>query len=267
MNSLQIRQLIQSALGVKEDGDFGKRTFAAYSRASRANDIIKLKTIQKLLGLPAQDIDGDSGPQTNGLMQQLGDSPDAADWPPTKRIVANLMMPAHSTAMHAPLGREERESTFGGPFKWRRKPEAGNAENIVIQGDWEEANIVTVEIPQLRKVPGNFSRMRWNKRGVEQLRALWADWDKAGLLGLVLSYEGSFVPRLIRGSTSALSNHAYGSAFDINYEWNQLGKTPAALGKRGCVRELVPIAHEHGFYWGGNFTRLDGMHFEICKLL
>ncbi len=27
-----------------------------------------------------------------------------------------------------------------------------------------------------------------------------------------------------------MSNHAYGSAFDINVAWNPLGKPPAALG-------------------------------------
>ena len=182
-------------------------------------------------------------------------------------MVANVLVPSDSTAMHAPLGREERERTFGGPFKWKRKPEPGNAENIVIAGDWEAENIVTVEIPQLRQVPGNFSRMRWNKRAVEQLKGLWAAWDKAGLLPLVLSYEGSFVPRLIRGSTSSLSNHAYGSAFDINYFWNQLGKTPAKRGTRGSVWELIPLAHEFGFFSGVHFTRLDGMHFEVCAIL
>jgi hypothetical protein len=30
---------------------------------------------------------------------------------------------------------------------------------------------------------------------------------------------------------------------------------------------LVGIANDNGFYWGGHFTRLDGMHFEIAKLL
>jgi len=29
----------------------------------------------------------------------------------------------------------------------------------------------------------------------------------------------------------------------------------------------VPLANEHGFYWGGHFRhRPDGMHFEIAVL-
>ena len=180
MKAIQTRVTIQNQIGVKPDGDFGKRSRAAYERAGSS----AIRAIQALLGLTGAAVDGERGPTTNALLQQLADSPDEAEWPPSKQIVANVLVPAHSTALHAPLGREERESTFGGPFKWRRQPEAGNAENIVIAGDWEVANIVTVEIPQLRKVPGNFSRMRWNKRGVEQLRSLWASWEKAGLLGL-----------------------------------------------------------------------------------
>ena len=46
-----------------------------------------------------------------------------------------------------------------------------------------------------------------------------------------------------------------------------LGAEPAWPGQRGCVFELVPIAHKFGFYWGGHFKRRDGMHFEMAKLL
>jgi hypothetical protein len=65
-----------------------------------------------------------------------------------------------------------------------------------------------------------------------------------------------------------LSNHAFGGAFDINDQWNGLGETPALVGARGCVRELVEIANRFGFFWGGHYShRPDGMHFEIARLL
>jgi len=64
-----------------------------------------------------------------------------------------------------------------------------------------------------------------------------------------------------------LSNHAFGSAFDINASFNALGVEPARVGDRGCVRELVTIANDHGFYWGGHFAkRPDGMHFEVANI-
>jgi hypothetical protein len=162
-----------------------------------------------------------------------------------------------------------RQAVFGA-FGFAPAPQPGNPEAIRILGDWEAQNIVKVEIPQLRGIEGlhRDGVIRWHRLCVEQLRALWAAWEKAGLLGLVQTYAGSYVPRFIRGSRSVLSNHAFGSAFDINAGWNPLGKTPPLAGRAGSVRELVPLANQHGFYWGGHFAaRPDGMHFEIARLL
>ena len=109
--------------------------------------------------------------------------------------------------------------------------------------------------------------MRFHRLAVGQLVALWAHWEKEGLLDRVLTWEGAFVARYVRGSSTNLSNHAFGSAFDINYAWNKLRKIPAFVGSKGSVRELVPIANEHGFFWGGHYeSRLDGMHFEVAVL-
>lgn len=264
MIARELRTTIQNLLHVTPDSDFGPKTWAAY-RAAASNSI---EEIQALLQGEGASCDGERGPETDALFRELDDFPAEREFGHPVSLAYGHLDGSHgSEAMHPPLSRSERETLFGGPFKWERRPERGNPENILILGEWEDRNIITVDIPQLRKVPGNFSRMRWNKRGVEQLKALWAAWEKAGLLDLVLSYEGSFVPRTIRGSTTSLSNHAYGTAFDINYHWNQLGATPAAEGEEGDVHPLVPLAHEHGFYWGGNFARLDGMHFELCTIL
>ena len=59
-----------------------------------------------------------------------------------------------------------------------------------------------------------------------------------------------------------------GTAFDINERWNNLGDPPARLGAQGSVREMVQIANQHGFHWGGHYDgRKDGMHFELARLL
>jgi hypothetical protein len=83
----------------------------------------------------------------------------------------------------------------------------------------------------------------------------------------VFPLNGAFVLRFIRGRTSTLSNHAYGSAFDINADETPLGARPRLVGQRGATRELVPLANKWGFYWGGHFgSRPDGMHFEVAFL-
>ena len=159
-----------------------------------------------------------------------------------------------------------RASLFGA-FDFVHEPLANNPENIRILGSWQRDNIVSVPIPQLRKYLGERkpATIAFHKIGAERLQSLWQEWDDLGLLNGLISYDGAFVPRFQRGSTRALSNHAFGSAFDLNWEQNQLGRRPADLGERGCLRELVPIANKHGFYWGGHFrSRPDGMHFELA---
>ena len=101
----------------------------------------------------------------------------------------------------------------------------------------------------------------------EQLVGLWDAWSEAGLIDRVLTFEGAFNARFVRGSRTNLSNHAFGTAFDINFGWNRLGVEPAWPNQQGCLFELIPLAHKWGFYWGGHFQRRDGMHFEIAKLL
>jgi hypothetical protein len=146
----------------------------------------------------------------------------------------------------------------------------GRDGRIRLLDNFEGQNLETVEIPQLRGKPlfetdgDPFSgRVRWHKRGKTQLEKAWQTVEREGLLNLVLTFDGAFFARLVRGSTSSPSNHSFGTAFDINASWNGLGRRPAALGARGSVRRLVPIFENHGFKWGGDFSRPDGMHFEL----
>jgi hypothetical protein len=166
-----------------------------------------------------------------------------------------------------PLGSKGREKVFG---KIRYKP-AGNAkdpEAIILLDNWQQNNIVMVDIPQLKGVKGTYgkSSFPFNIDVAESVQELFKAWEKAGLKDRILTYAGSWVPRFIRGSRTHLSNHAYGTAFDINVAWNYLGTQPALVGKKGCVRELVPIANDLGWYWGGHFKRKDGMHLEVAEL-
>ena len=168
----------------------------------------------------------------------------------------------------SPLTSNAQRAELFGRFDFVHEPLASNPENIRILGSWRQDNIVSVPVPQLRRALGTTAPqvMQFHRLAARQLQGLWEEWQAEKLLDCVLTYEGAFVPRFVRGSTTTLSNHAFGSAFDINYAWNKLGARPALVGQKGCVRELVGIAHKWGFYWGGHFTRVDGMHFEVAFL-
>lgn len=175
-------------------------------------------------------------------------------------------------------------------FRFLQRPldQRPDAEAIVQKGscdgsapDWVAAHVVNIDAPQLRFARGFTGRVRCHARAAPVLAALFRKWEEDDLLHLVISYEGCFVPRYKRGKAppgegghgqkrssdvGALSNHSFGSAFDINFVDNQLGHVPAFCGRRGSTRELVASANALGIFWGGHFGTPDGMHFEIGRL-
>ena len=160
----------------------------------------------------------------------------------------------------------QREAVFG-KFTFIPSPIPGSKENIKIIDNWQKDNIIEVPVPQI----SNFRHsgaITFHKKAAFQLQKLWQDWEIANLLDRVIAWGGSYNPRFVRGSTTTLSNHAFGSAFDINVQWNLRGQVPALIGQTGCVRELVQIANQNGFFWGGHYSGTkDGMHFEIAKII
>ena len=73
------------------------------------------------------------------------------------------------------------------------------------------------------------------------------------------TFDGCFNIRKKRGLNS-LSLHSWGIAVDVNAAWNQLNKKPTlSPGFIKCFTDA-------GFNWGGNFTRIDGMHFELANI-
>lgn len=167
------------------------------------------------------------------------------------------------------LAFQDRGKLFGN-FSYVSSPVANNPEAITITDSWAKDNITSVMIKQLHGVKGAPSscRVQFHKKLESQLVHLFDAWESECLTSHLKTWGGSWVPRFIRGSRTSLSNHAWGTAFDINVQWNMLGTVPALKGKEGSVRELVEIAYKHGFYWGGWFpNRPDGMHFEAYKIL
>jgi hypothetical protein len=192
-----------------------------------------------------------------------------------EKIVKDKNWPAAPTGLLQPTA--ERTKQMFGTFEY----EAIQGQQgcpIKIKGTWEADNISTVDIPQLTgKINGTTNKqiakgaIMFNKKAEKQLQRLWKAWETAGLLDRVITFDGGFVPRFIKRKdgtcATTLSNHAWGSAFDINAAWNGLGDEPALVGQKGCTRELVEIANQHGFYWGGHFGTKDGMHFEVAKII
>jgi len=231
------------------DGQFTFDTFQA------------TKDFQKEVGL---DQDGEVGlatlaaairegfPDPNAVVTVAVDT-SGPNWPPPPEFPSLSFM--------------ERAKIFG-TFAFKPAGIPSNPEAIIITDDWEKKNIVMVNIPQLKGIKGCASgNVLFHKLVAKQLQGLFKAWEDEGLLPLIKTFDGAWVARYVRGSRTNLSNHSIGTAFDLNYSWNMLGRVPALVDHEGSIRKLVPIANEHGFYSGMHFKRLDGMHFEIARII
>ena len=75
------------------------------------------------------------------------------------------------------------------------------------------------------------------------------------------AFGGCYNQRMIRGSSTNISNHSFGAAIDIDPENNPLG------AKVGKMPQLVITAFKNQeFLWGGDYKgRKDWMHFEAVS--
>lgn len=183
---------------------------------------------------------------------------------PAKKVVGRF--PARPAGLAPYVSNEERMQVFG-RFSYRAAPVKGDPEAIRITDDWEDRHIVKASVPALYAA-GLHSKayVSCHKDFQPAVERFFTEAHKSGMMRrLIKSYDGLWVPRFVRGSRTTLSNHAWGTAFDLNCDTNPRGHEPAAWGEPGCLYELVALAHECGMWWGGHFSRLDGMHFEKAK--
>jgi peptidoglycan hydrolase-like protein with peptidoglycan-binding domain len=80
-----------------------------------------------------------------------------------------------------------------------------------------------------------------------------------------LGTAGMLCCRYIRGSTSAISNHSWGTAIDLtlNGVLDQRGDNQVQVG----LALIAPIFNANGWLWGAAFRTEDAMHFEAGRAL
>ncbi len=80
-----------------------------------------------------------------------------------------------------------------------------------------------------------------------------------------LGTAGMLCCRLVRGSRTAISNHAWGTAVDLKID-GRLDRRGDSRTQRGLL-EIYKIFNRHGFFWGAAFPTEDAMHFEASEQL
>ena len=127
-------------------------------------------------------------------------------------------------------------------------------------GDPElEKNMILWDIPTELEVGVIPKKLYCNKDLIAPLsKALKALID-TGHVSELKTFDGCFNIRKKRGLAS-MSLHSWGIAIDVNAFENALNQKPKLSA--GFVKCFT----DNGFYWGGNWERLDGMHFQLAAI-
>lgn len=120
-----------------------------------------------------------------------------------------------------------------------------------------EAGMVLFNVPKELQIGAIPRRIYCNRDMVLPLTRAFTNLIERGFADELKTWDGCFNIRAIRGASSA-SLHSWGLAIDANAAWNRLGQTPSlSAGFVTCFTDA-------GFDWGGEFERVDGMHFQLA---
>lgn len=177
-------------------------------------------------------------------------------------------VPMDETPPQRVFNDAELRANFG---DLKEKPNPSKRGSVIVSSAWRENNLATIFVPELKGLdfdaPGPFDgKVTFHRKAAPHMVAAFAEISQKGLANRLLFWSGGFNPRHIGSDPrKRLSPHSWAIAFDVNDAQNPFGGRPASVGKKGSVIELVPIFEKHGFFWGGNFSTKDGMHFEFAR--
>lgn len=120
-------------------------------------------------------------------------------------------------------------------------------------------NMIVWDVPtelELGIIP---KKIYCNKDIIPNLLQAFKNLVDSGAYNFLKTYDGCFNIRKMRGLTS-MSIHSWGLALDFNAFENQLNQQPKMHPL------VVKCFKDAGFDWGGDWKRLDGMHFQLSKL-
>ncbi len=109
-------------------------------------------------------------------------------------------------------------------------------------------------------------KVRGLKPAVDSLREVLSEVarEEPGIAGS-LGNMGMLCCRFVRGSTSSISNHSWGTAIDLTID-GKLDVRGDSRAQRGLLR-IHPIFNRHSWFWGAAFGTEDSMHFEVSDQL
>lgn len=123
----------------------------------------------------------------------------------------------------------------------------------------KENNMILWDVPVELEIGVIPKKLYCNEDLVAPLGKAFKALIASGCVNELKTFDGCFNIRKKRGLGS-MSLHSWGIAIDVNATWNGLNVKPVlSLGFVKCFTD-------NGFDWGGNWQRLDGMHFQLANI-
>jgi len=119
-----------------------------------------------------------------------------------------------------------------------------------------EYNMALFDVPAILEIGVIPKRIYCNRDLIAPLSWAFGLLIDRGYVNELKTWDGCFNIRATRGASTA-SLHSWGLAIDVNAAWNRMGALPT------LSKGFVQCFKEAGFDWGGDFTRKDGMHFQL----
>lgn len=132
------------------------------------------------------------------------------------------------------------------------------------QNGWPASNDPTELAIVNRRVPGTTRKLRVAEAAAPLLISFARDFHKqVEEIDEGQHDDWGYAFREIRGSTTTLSNHASGTAIDLNATKHPLGAEGTFLPEQ--AKTIRRLCRKYGLRWGGDYrNRKDEMHFEIA---
>ena len=111
---------------------------------------------------------------------------------------------------------------------------------------------------------GKPGKVRGHKAALASLARVLDNVERSDpILRAALGHAGMLNARLVRGSKSRWSNHAWGFAIDITIDGvlDQRGDNMVQAG----LLTLYKYFRAEGWFWGAEFNTEDAMHFEVAE--
>jgi len=123
----------------------------------------------------------------------------------------------------------------------------------------QRKNMVMWDVPAELEIGVVPKRLYCNKDIVGPLTQAFTSLVDTGHVTELKTWDGCFNVRKKRALNS-MSLHSWGIAIDVNAFENGLNQIPKlSTGFVKCFKDA-------GFDWGGDWQRLDGMHFQLSSI-